>query len=95
MSSKTIRKENSHPIVVHLESETFSYSPTFITKAELHTPATPEPSSLRLTSSTFPKKKRYQTEQFKLSFLASLRDAEEKCYDINDISFFELGGNEE
>ena len=76
-------------------AQNFSDYFTFITKAELHTPVTPEPSSLRLTSSTSPKKKRYQTEQFKLSFLASLRDAEEKCYDINNISFFELGGNEE
>ncbi len=37
----TIRKEKSQTLVdnvVFLETETFSYSPSFITKAEQHTP---------------------------------------------------------
>lgn len=104
-----IRKEKSQTLidnVVYLESETFSYSPSFvITKAEQHTPkylnkvfpSSPEPSSCstRMTACTSPKKKRYHTEQFKQSFLTSLRDDEDDCYDINDISFLELGGNDE
>ena len=104
----TIIKEKNQTLVdnvVFLETETFSYSPSFITKAEQHTPkylkktnpSSPEPSSCstRMTANTSPKKKRYHTEQFKQSFLTSLRDDEDDCYDINDISFLELGGNDD
>lgn len=97
--------------VVYLEPETFSSSPFYQSKQELvysksfhpknkNLLFSPENSSCStwVTSNTSPKQKnkKHPAPKMKKSFLTSYKDDEEEdYYDINDISFFELGGNDE
>lgn len=93
--------------VVYLQPETYSFSPFFQNNHQHKHSNTkgkrlfsPEPSTAvkRMQAHTSPKQKQKSktvTYNLKQSFLSQFNFEEEACYDINDISFFELGGNDE
>ena len=93
--------------VVYLQPETYSFSP-FFQSNHLHKSSipkakrlfSPEPSATvkRMQAHTSPKQKQKSktvTYNLKQSFLSQFNFEDNVYYDINDISFFELGGNEE
>ena len=93
--------------VVYLQPETYSFSPFFQNYHQhksLSSKAkrlfSPEPSATvkRMQVHTSPKQKQKSktvTYNLKQSFLSQFNFEDNVYYDINDISFFELGGNEE
>ena len=88
--------------VVYLKPETFSFSPFFQYRNDCDSKSVKILTPEQLNSKTIginnssQKKPKVKELSFNIiqSFLSSRLD-DNKCYDINDISFLELGGNDE
>lgn len=81
--------------VVYLKPETFSFSPFFQYRHDIKLLTPEKVNSKAISLNTSQKKPKVKALSFNIrqSFLSSRLD--DKFYDINDISFLELGGNDE
>lgn len=88
--------------VVYLKPETFSFSPffqyrnDFNSKIKILTPEQLNSKTIGINRTQKKPKPKVKALSFNIiqSFLSSRLD-DNKCYDINDISCLELGGNDE